>query len=41
MLKKVTKITGIKLHYAREVQYPFGSTGRPHTFLIEGGFLKK
>ena len=37
-MENINQISGIKLHYARETQYPYGSQGRPITFSIESGF---
>jgi len=41
MLDQITNISGIKLHYARDTQYPYGTRGRPTTFSVERSFNRK
>ena len=41
MLDQITNISGIRLHYARDSQYPYGSRGRPTTFVVERSFKRK
>ncbi len=39
-MKRINSIAGIALHYARETQYPYGSKGRPASFLVLDDFFE-
>jgi len=40
-MDNIRTLSGIKLHYAREPQFPYGTSGRPATFQIERSFKNK
>lgn len=40
-MKTINSIAGIKLQYAREPRFPYGSIGRPANFQIQNSFYKE